>query len=58
MLVPALREGDENFFGVDGSLRVTLGLPTGDIWGFTFRLTLGARSQILLTHSRAGDAER
>lgn len=29
LLVPALREGDENFFGVDGPVRVTLGLPTG-----------------------------
>ena len=29
--VPALREGDSCFFGVDGPVRVTLGLPTGAV---------------------------
>lgn len=31
LLVPALREDDENFFGVEGPVRVTLGLPTGAV---------------------------
>jgi hypothetical protein len=29
LVVPALREGDEGFFGIQGPVRVTLGLPTG-----------------------------
>jgi hypothetical protein len=31
LLVPALREDDENFFGVKGPVRVTLALPTGAV---------------------------
>lgn len=29
LVVPALRDGDDGFFGVEGPVRVTLGLPTG-----------------------------
>jgi hypothetical protein len=29
LLVPVVRNGDEDFFGVEGPVRVTLGLPTG-----------------------------
>lgn len=29
LVVPALREGDETFFGIEGPVRVTPGLPTG-----------------------------
>lgn len=29
--VPALREGDDHFFGVEGPVRVTLGLPIGAV---------------------------
>jgi hypothetical protein len=31
LLVPALREDDENFFGVKGPVLVTLALPTGAV---------------------------
>lgn len=31
LLVPALREDDENFFGVKGPVQVTLALPTGAV---------------------------
>lgn len=31
LVVPALREGDEGFFGIQGPVRVTLGLPTGTL---------------------------
>lgn len=31
LLVPAVREGDENFFGVEGPVRVTLALPRGAV---------------------------
>lgn len=31
LLVPALREDDENFFGVEGPVRVTVSLPTGAV---------------------------
>ena len=29
--VPALREGDDHFFGGEGPVHVTLGLPTGSV---------------------------
>lgn len=43
LLVPALREGDEAFFGVDGPVRVTLGLPTGvvEVRGMAVRFERG-----------------
>jgi hypothetical protein len=31
LLVPAVREGDENFFGLEGPVRVTLSLPHGAV---------------------------
>lgn len=43
--VPGLREGDNCFFGVEGPVRVTLGLPTGAVEarGVTVRY-VGAKS--------------
>ena len=44
LLVPALREDDENFFGVEGRVRVTVSLPTGvlEVGGVTARYERGS----------------
>ena len=44
--MPALRDGDDNFFGVEGRVRVTVSLPTGalEVGGVTARYERGGSS--------------
>ena len=65
--VPALREGDDSFFGMHSRVQVTLGLPTGvvRIRGLTARYARGGGEAddgffvaVTITEIRGADADR
>ena len=64
--VPALRDDDDGFFGVDSPVHVTLGLPTGvvQVRGLTARYARGGGAEsgfvvaVSISEMKGADAER